>query len=266
MNDRIADLIRNAKPQAPSPDALLAALGSRAVPPATGSAVWLLRAAALFVLAAGIGAASALLPRMSADTPATGDLERVRGLAARIESLESQTGSVSAEQVVEQEARIAALETRVQARTAIEQAVGEYFVKRDAAERELWQERHLEHVRRHYAKDMEGTLAELKAQNLPEAKLVRAREILAQHGKDIEVLIKQSYAQGGDHRRGHRDLREQFASLARGAQDSLARVTGENNWGTLLGESPEDWAPTAEFEDLSDFDSMMNWMRRSSRG
>ncbi|MBK8206798.1 MAG: hypothetical protein IPK87_08360 [Planctomycetes bacterium] len=265
MNDRIAELIRNAKPQAPSPDALLAALGSRDMPAATSGGVWLLRAAALFTLAAGIGAAAALLPRMNADTPAASDLERVGGLAARIESLESQAGSVTPEQVAEQEARIAALETQVQARTAIEQAVAEYFVKRDAAERELWQERHLEHVRRHYARDMEGTLAELKAQDLPEAKLVRAREILEQHGKDIEALIKQSYAQGGEHRRGHRDMRQQFASLARGAQDSLARVTGENNWGSLLGESPEDWAPTSEFEDLSDFDSMMNWMRRSSR-
>lgn len=266
MNDRIAELIRNAKPQAPSPDALLAALGSRGMPAATSGGVWLLRAAALFTLAAGIGAAAALLPRMNADMANAADVERVGQLAARIESLESQVGSVTAQQVAAQEARIAALETQVQARTAIEQAVAEYFVKRDAAERELWQERHLEHVRRHYARDMEGTLAELKAQDLPEAKLVRAREILEQHGKDIEALIKQSYAQGGDHRRGHRDLRQQFASLARGAQDSLARVTGENNWGSLLGESPEDWAPTSEFEDLSDFDSMMNWMRRSSRG
>lgn len=266
MNDRIAELIRNAKPQAPSPDALLAALGSRGLPAASGSAVWLLRTAALFTLAAGIGAAAALLPRMGAEPPAASELERVSGLAARIELLESRVTPVTPEDVAAQEARIAALETQVYARTAIEQAVADYFVRRDAAERELWQQRHLEHVRRHYARDMEGTLAELKAQDLPEAKLVRAREILEQHGKDIEALIKQSYAQVGDHRRGHRDMHQQFASLARGAQDSLARVTGENDWGSLLGESPEDWAPTSEFEDLSDFDSMMNWMRRSSRG
>lgn len=250
MSKNVEQLIRNARPDAPSPDALLAALATRGLPPAVGAGYWLLRAAALVVLAAGAGVAASLIANPNVGSPAAGP----KPVAHEPSPLW--------EQAEQQEQRIAALERDAALRGLIAQEVSAHVAAREAAERERHIERHISHVRRHYERDMERKLEELEARQLSAESLARAREILVEHGKSAEDLIRGSYT---GRRGGHRDMHRAFGTLARETEDRLARVTGDNNWRDLLGDTPDAWAPTSEFEDPADYDNMLNWMRRSSR-
>jgi hypothetical protein len=65
---------------------------------------------------------------------------------------------------------------------------------------------------------------------------------------------------------GERVSRDDFALLARETEDRLLRVTGGNGWHDLLGADPEQWGPTENFRDWDDYDSLVDWTRRISRG
>lgn len=250
MNMDVEKLIRNARPNAPSPDALLAKLATRGLPPAVGAGYWLLRSAALIVLAAGAGVAASLIANPNVGSPAAG-------------TPQAHQPSPLWQEAEQQEQRIAALEREAALRGLVAREVAAHVAARETAERERHLERHIAHVRRHYERDMERKLEELEARQLSAESLARAREILVEHGQSAEELIRGSYT---GRRGGHRDMHRAFGTLARETEDRLARVTGDNNWRDVLGDTPEAWAPTSEFEDPADYDNMLNWMRRSSRG
>lgn len=259
MNNNVENLIRNARPQAPSPDALLARLATRGMPPAVGAGYWLMRAAALIVLAAGAGVVAGMIARPTVGSPAAG--------TPAVAAIEVPAAADPLWQALEQQRqRIEALEAdfarEQQLRAITRDEVRAHLDERETAQRERHLDRHISHVRRHYARDMERKLEELEGRDLPAEALVRAREILVQHGESAEELIRGSY---NGRRGGQRDMHRMFATLARETEDRLARVTGDNNWKDVLGDSPEDWGPTSEFEDPADYENMLNWMRRSSR-
>lgn len=254
MADHFDRLIINAKPQVPSPAATLAAVRARPVSPGptfVGAAAWVLRAAALFVLAAGVGALAAWLPRSGVGTPAAGNDLTVASLNERAGVLE---------ELARLERKVASVEAarREQLDALIDAAVREALSQKQLRERERWQERHIAYVRRRYAREMEERLTELNEQGLDGERHARAREILEQHGLQAVALIRHTYNRA--------DRRDGFALLARETEERLQRLTGEDQWQDILGTEPEHWGPSPDFEDWTDFDSHMHWMRQTSRG
>lgn len=251
MKDRLDQLIINAKPQAPSPAATLAALRARPETAVVGAAAWILRAAALFVLAAGVGALAALLPGSGVGIPAASNDDSIAGLNDRAGVLE---------ELARLERQVASVEAahRAQLDALIDAAVREALAQKQLRERERWQERHIAYVRRRYARQMDEKLAQLQADGIDEEKYDRAREILEQHGLQAVDLIRSTYNRA--------ERRDGFATLARETEERLQRLTGAEQWRDLLGAEPESWAPTTDFEDWTDLDSHMHWMRQTSRG
>ncbi len=266
MPDPIDDLIRQAKPTAPSHHGVLAAVAARgsADVQGVGAASWILRAAAVCLLAAGVGALTALLSGKGVGSPAAGDSQDLAaGLAELHGTLDKlEQGTVPGlnysglrHELQQLSSGIDALEQQL-----IEQHVLRELAQQRAVERRRWQDRHVSHVTRRYQRAMDQRLDELAERGLTEAQLEQATRILAAHGEEAVLLVRRSYASG------QRVTGAEFALLAREAEDRLSRVTGDNGWSDVLGAGPEHWAPTDNFRDWDDVDSLVDWTRRTSRG
>jgi hypothetical protein len=259
MNDRFDKLILQAKPAAPSHEGVLAAVSARGIAvDEVGAAAWILRAAAIVALAAGVGALTALLSSNGVGSPAAGDATVLAGLEELQQEVEPRVASIDyAALRAELSALTASIDALETAR--IEQCVADVLEQRRIAERKRWQERHISYVSRRYERKMKERLTELEEQGLSQAQLAQAREVLAAHGQEAVALVRRNYADG------ERVTHDDFALLARETEDRLLRVTGGNGWHDLLGSDPEHWGPTENFRDWDDYDSLVDWTRRTSR-
>jgi hypothetical protein len=261
MNDRFDKLILEAKPHAPPHTGVLAAVSARGIAvDEVGAAAWILRAAAIVALAAGVGALTALLSSNGVGSPAAGDATVLAGLNEQIQ--QDVSPRVAALEYAAMRDDLSALTSSIDALESarIEQCVADVLEQRRLAERKRWQERHISYVSRRYERKMKERLIELEEQGLNQGQLAQAREVLAAHGQEAVALVRRNYADG------ERVSRDDFALLARETEDRLLRVTGGNGWHDLLGADPEQWGPTENFRDWDDYDSLVDWTRRISRG
>ncbi len=263
MNERFDKLILDAKPHAPPHTGVLAAVSARGVPEGVGAAAWILRAAAIVALAAGVGALTAWLSSNGVGSPAAGDATALAGLSNQInqnieQDAEPSVASLGYAALRDDLSRLKASIDALEA-ARIEQCVAGVLEQRRLAERKRWQERHVSYISRKYERRMEERLAELKQQGKSAEELADARRVLLEHGQEAVALVRRSYATG------ERVTRADFALLARETEDRLLRVTGGNGWHDLLGSDPEHWAPTENFRDWDDYDSLVDWTRRTTR-
>ncbi|MCB9936233.1 MAG: hypothetical protein H6840_11140 [Planctomycetes bacterium] len=265
MNEDFDKLIRNAKPAVPE--------GARARvlehveahgAVASAPAPWrvLLRAAALVLLAVFAGVAAALAGRPE-PAPA-GD--PVAELAAEVKALDAQVAALerdsAALQLAKLQAEVAALETR---RQAFEQAVTGLVEAHELCEREEWRQRHIEHMRRHYAEEQEATIERLRSElNLSAEQEKEVRALLTEAGKQAEGLIGEVYTSG--RRRHDPRMHDKFAQLASETETQLNALLNEQQRGRMAGPTgivssePEDWAPRSDFRDATDLDVWTNWI------
>lgn len=268
MNDDFDNLIRNAKPAVPAGARarVLEYVGAHGAV-ASAPAPWrvFLRAAALVLLAVFAGVAAALVSRP--ETAPT--VDPVAQLAADVKALETQVAALERDSLYEQlaglQAEVAALErSRTDSATALEQVVIAQLEARDSREREEWRQRHIEHMRRHYAEEQEATVERLRRELKLSAEQEKAvRELLTETGKQAEELIGEVYT-GRRHRRDPR-MHDKFAELANETEKKLAELLSEQQRGRMEGTgivsaAPEDWAPRSEFRDDTDLDVWTNWI------
>jgi hypothetical protein len=263
MPDRIDELIIGARPIAPPHYGVLAAVGARGVPEGVGAAAWMLRAAALLALAAGVGALAVLLPGHGVGSPAAGDVslaQAQRRLQDRSSQLPAHSPGESAlrQALADFSARVDVLEARSPA--ALDRHVEQLLDKSRAEQLRTRQEAHIRHAARRYDERMQDRLAELEQQGLNDHQLAQARIVLEGHRDQALGLIRAVYANG------RRWSGSEFATLARETEDRLSRITGENEWKDLLGTDSESWGPTSDVRDWADFDSLMEWNRRTTSG
>ncbi len=269
MNDDFDNLIRNARPDAPAGARarVLEYVGAHGAV-ASAPAPWrvFLRAAALVLLAVFAGVAAALVAR-PAPAPA---LDPVAQLAAEVKALETQVAALerdsAAAQLVDLQAEVAALEAgRPDYGAALAQVVMAQLDARESREREEWRQRHLEHMRRHYAEEQEATVERLRRElNLSSEQEKAVRELLSETGKQAEELIGEVYTGRRHHRRDPR-MHDRFAELANETEKKLAELLNEKQRGRMEGTgivsaAPEDWAPRSEFRDETDLDVWTNWI------
>jgi len=268
MNDEFDNLIRNAKPAVPAGARarVLDYVGAHGAV-ASAPAPWrvLMRAAALVLLAVFAGVAAALVSR-----PETASaVDSVAQLAAEVKALEAQVAALEREsltvQLAQLQSEVAALEFgRPNYGAALEQVVMAQLEERESREREEWRQRHIEHMRRHYAEEQEATVERLRRElNLSAEQEKAVRELLTDTGKQAEKLIGEVYM-GRHHRRDAR-MHDKFAELANETEKKLAELLSEQQRGRMEGTgivsaAPEDWAPRSEFRDDTDLDVWTNWI------
>ena len=267
MTTDFANLIRNAKPNVPAGVRgrvldHVRAHGAVASTPAPFRI--LLRAAALVMLALLAGVATALVATPAAPQPQVSELRAeqlpdIAPLTERVAALE--TGLPVAELNVIADG-IQTLEAER------ENALGEY-VNRVLDAREVqrsteWRERHVEHVREHFAREREATVERLRDElGLTPGQEQQVRALLEETGKEAEALISGFYGRGH-----HRDsgMGDKFAVLANNTEKKLEALLDrqqrekiERESG-IVSSSPEDWAPNSEFRDGTDVDVWTNWL------
>lgn len=269
MQDRIDELIRNAKPQVDpaARERIRGHVGAyRGSASRLGSLVGLLRAAALVALALGSGIAAAVW-----NSPRPADLsqetERVAELEQRVNELAERSPMAQVEDLkarlddLEPEAAIAGVVDE-----AIENAVAEAMEQRQQRELEQWRDRHLRYTRARWERHTAQTITELREESgLTEAQEAEVRELLDAQGRKAEALIAETY------RPGHHRLHRGFAQLSTETDEKLAALLEEQRRQGVeaprgvLAADPEDWAPSDDFEDDSDIDAWVYWMNQTTK-
>lgn len=270
MNDGFDNLIRNARPEVPAGARarVLEYVGAHGAV-ASAPAPWrvLMRAAALVLLAVFAGVAAALVARPD---PTPG-VDPVAQLAAEVKALQAQVAALEKDSAAAQLAGLQAEVDAFQAErggydvAALEQAVAAQLNAREARQREEWRQRHIEHMRRHYAQEQEATVERLRRElNLSHEQEQAVRELLTETGRQAEELIGEVYS-GQRHRRRDSRVHDRFAQLASETEEKLNALLSEQQRGRMEGTgivsaAPENWAPRSEFRDDTDLDVWTNWV------
>ena len=235
----------------------------------------LARVAALVAIAAGAGIASALIFgnsnavdtyvefNASVDTYVEFTDERPDPdiLRTRVENLEVHNPA----------ARLASLEQQadaleVERDAAMRALVLDVISNREQQRLEEWRERHVQYVRqavKHHTDELVGQLR--KDVNLNADQEAEVRGLLADAGKEAEALIGNFYSGGV----GRDSAHQQFAQLAKATDEKLNALLSEQQrkqvGAGLVSAKPEDWGPSSEFRDDTDYDVYMNWMSVSRK-
>lgn len=273
MHTELDNLIRAARPQLPA-GALARASAVVAGAPASAPVFILrpmLRVAAVFALAFGVGIASAMLA--SPDAPVGGtspiasqpDLSALRAeLAAIVRNTGELIPAGAEAELSLLESRLDVLEARpLPVRPTLEEAIDTVIENRERRYREEWRERHLAFVRESYSSHLDVLVSDVRGTLVLSADQERRfREILVEHGEKAEKMIDSCYRR--HHKRGSgfdqlaRDTRQKLQAVLDEAQRNDFRVTD-----TLLGADPMHWAPREEFKDTVDMATYANWVELS---
>lgn len=252
MQDRIDQLIRNARPQvdpAARERVRAAATGGDAAS-RPGSLIFLLRAAALVLLAVGAGAAASVWSR-----PAGDDLGDA---AARVASLERRVADDPAREIEHLHSRLDRLALALHVERTVDDAL-------ERAEIERWRDRHVHFARERWRRHSSSVISELREEAaLTDAQESEVRALLASQGEKVEELIAQTY------RPGRHALHQGFAQLSEETDDRLAELLEEQRREGIevprgvLDADPQDWAPSEDFVVASDFDAWVYWINQTT--
>lgn len=263
-DDRIHELIKNAKPRVDpaTRERVRAAIEAEGVAASArpGSLMLLMRAAALMILALGAGVVAAYFNR-----PPEGDVSleaRVSTVRERVESLERRLARAQLQDLQQQVERLEQRRAE-ELESVIGQAVTSELEAREALRNERWRERHIAHVRRHYAREAEATVAAYREElELTPVQERRVRELLDAQGRKIEEVIAGVYGQ----RHGGRHVHDELVALSDETTEKLTALLNAEQREYLPGgeavisADPAYWAPSDEFQDATDIDAWFNWM------
>jgi hypothetical protein len=256
-------MIRNAKPAVPAMAretvlGYIEASGAAASIPTPFRI--LSRVAAMLLLAVGSGVIAAMLApgREAGADPLPGLAAQRAMLQQRVDSLEQESPA----------ARLALLEQQVAefedaqraAEAQLEDAVVSVITKRDQNRMTEWRERHVEYVRAHNKRTADATIERLRDEvNLTSEQEAEVRALLDEAGKEAEGLIGKFYG-----RSRHHSANREFEKLAEVTDNKLNALLSEQQRKQvgegLVSARPEDWGPSSEFRDGTDYEVYMNWM------
>ncbi|MCB9895901.1 MAG: hypothetical protein H6839_15750 [Planctomycetes bacterium] len=272
MKTDFDNLIRSARPEVPAAarERVLDYVGAhgavasapapfRTLPARHSLGVGVLRVAALVMLALLAGIAAALVATPSPQPATTAQLPDIAPLAERVAALETDLPVAELNAIAD---RIDALETRKA--ESFEAAVTQVINARETRQAELWRERHIEHVREHFAREREATIERMREElGLSPEQEKQVREVLEETGRQAESLIGDFYTRGHHH---DRQVGDKFAQLAADTDKKLEALLDRQQREMIESESgivsaaPEDWAPSSEFRDGTDLDVWTNWI------
>lgn len=253
------NLIRNAKPPVPSAArervlgyVLSEGAGGAAAPNRASFRV-LARVAALVMLAVGAGVVSALVSAPERADVIVDFNAQVNDLRTRVEARESQAAKIA---TLEQQ--VSALE--LERDSTLRELVVGVINARDQQRMLEWRERHVEYVRAHNRRAADATIEQLRADlKLTNTQEAEVRALLDDAGKEVEGLIGNFYG-----RHGHRSMHREFERVARETDERLNALLSEQQrvqvGEGLVSSRPEDWGPSSEFRDGTDYEVYMNWM------
>ena len=262
MTNDFDNLIRSARPEVPAAarERVLDYVGAHgAVASAPAPFRLLLRVAALVMLALLAGVAAALVATPSHQPATSAQLPDIGPLAERVAALESDLPVAELNAIAD---RIDALEVRHS--TSFEEAVSRVIEAREVEQAAIWRERHIEHVREHFAEEREATIERMRDElGLTAEQEEQVREVLEETGKQAESLIGDFYTHGHHH---DRRVGDKFAQLAAETDKKLEELLDRQQReklqpeGGIVSAAPEDWAPSSEFRDGTDLDVWTNWI------
>jgi hypothetical protein len=255
------NLIRHSKPAVP-PTARERVLGYAlsGVKEAGGAAAsthapfrMLARVAALIMLAVGAGVVSAFVSQPERVDTIVDFNAQVNELRTRVEAAEAEAAKVE-----DMQAQVAALETERE--DALRGLVLGVATAREQRRMEEWRERHIEYVREHTKRAADATIERLRGEvNLTAEQEAEVRALLDEAGKEAEGLIGNFYGRGRHHS-AHRE----FEKLAEATDMKLNALLSEQQRRQvgegLVSSRPEDWGPSSDFRDGTDYEVYMNWM------
>jgi hypothetical protein len=263
------NLIRGAKPAVP-PTARERVLGYIEAGGAAASVPapfrMLTRVAALVLIALGAGIATTMITEQTVASNSvdvfvefTAERPDIDILRTRVENLEVHN---PAARLASLEQQVAELETERD--QAMHGLVVDVLNAREQQRMEEWRERHIQYVREHVKRITDATVEQLRKDvNLTAAQEVEVRALLGDAGKEAEALIGNYYGHG------RHSSHSQFEKLARETDEKLSVLLSEQQReqvGTgLVSAKPEDWGPSSEFRDGTDYDVYMNWMSVSRK-
>lgn len=256
------NLIRSARPEVPAAArervlGYVEAHGAVASTPAPFRV--LLRAAALVMLALLAGVAAALVATPSPQPATPADLPDIGPLAERVAALETDLPVAELSRIAER------IDELAQARRdAFLEAVNRQIDIHENEQAMVWRERHIKHVREHYAEEREATIERMRDElGLTAEQEQQVREVLEETGKQAEALIGDFYTHGHHH---DRRVNDKFAQLAADTEKKLEALLDRQqreaieDEGGIVSAAPEDWAPSSEFRDGTDLDVWTNWI------
>jgi hypothetical protein len=129
---------------------------------------------------------------------------------------------------------------------------------------EEWRERHIQYVRSAVQRHSDETVERLRKDvNLTAEQEAEVRTLLGNAGKEAEALIGNYYG------RGRHSTHSEFEKLARETDEKLSALLSEQQrkqvGAGLVSAKPEDWGPSSEIRDGTDYEVYMNWMSVSRR-
>jgi hypothetical protein len=262
------NLIKNAKPAVP-PTARERVLGYVEAGGAAASAPapfrMLARVAALVLIAVGAGIGTAVVTQQSTSGSVdvfvefTAERPDIDVLRTRVENLEVHN---PAARLASLEQQVAELESeRDQAMNAL---VLDVINVREQRRMEEWRERHIQYVRSAVQRHSDETVERLRKDvNLTAEQEAEVRTLLGNAGKEAEALIGNYYG------RGRHSTHSEFEKLARETDEKLSALLSEQQrkqvGAGLVSAKPEDWGPSSEIRDGTDYEVYMNWMSVSRR-
>jgi hypothetical protein len=220
----------------------------------------LAQVAALVLIALGVGVGVALITGQSASSSVdvfvefTAERPDITNLRTRVENLEVHNPAARLASLEQQVAELEVVRDQ-----AMQGLVLEVLRTREQQRMEEWRERHVQYVREAVQRHTDATVERLRKDvNLTAGQEAEVRELLGDAGKSAESLIGNFYGCGR-----HSTHRE-FEKLAKETDEKLNALLSEQQrervGAGLVSAKPEDWGPSSEFRDGTDYEVYMNWM------